>query len=160
MAVQLLTPFTMVNRRSAIKGAGDALTGRLTAVDSTGKLTAPGTQKQGLYLILEGNLIHTGSNTAFGAGPAFASSSTVTLPSVAASGACAIAYGVFRYEVGPEGCDPTDAGIVAGALVQTDAAGRLVNAGATAANAFAVVETVTRDGATNITDLVVRTLGN
>jgi hypothetical protein len=162
MAVDLLTPFSAVLRRSAQVASGSsALTGRWVKVNASNQVVAPGTTRQGCYLCLEGTLLHTGSNTEFGASTPFASTKSAVLPSNAAAGACALAYGVFRYAVGPEGCDPTATFAVNG-LATIDNDGRLTPqaAGADAEdNSVAVVEGITLDGASKVTLLTVRTLG-
>lgn len=166
MSVTLVTPFSQVTRRSAIKGSGDILTGRLVAVNSAGQVVAPGTQRVGLYLALEGNLIHVGSNLAgdFGASTPFASTNAKALPSVTPTGAVALAYGVYRYTVGPEGFDPA-ATYTVGQLVRSDADGRLVAVGAEATGvdfqdvSYAVVEAVSVANS-RTSELTVRTLGN
>lgn len=166
MAVELVTPFSQVLRRSAIKGSGDILTGRVVAVNSTGQVVSPGTQRLGLYLALEGNLIHIGGNlsTDFGAASPFASTNAKALPSVVPTGACALAYGVFRYRVNAEGFDPA-ATYTVGQAVRTDADGRLVAIGAEATGtaiqdvAYAVVESVSIANS-RTSELIVRTIGN
>lgn len=166
MAVELLTPMSQVTRRSAPIGGSDILTGRLVAINSSGQVVAPGTQRVGLYLALEGNKIHVGGNAAsdFGATTPFASTNSKTLPSVAPTGAIALAYGVYRYKVGPEGVDPA-ATYTVGQLVRSDADGRLVAVGAEATGvdvqdvASAVVEGVSTVNS-RVSELVVRTLGN
>jgi hypothetical protein len=160
MAVQIINPgLTAVPRRSAAKGTADILTGRLVKIDSTGRVVVPGTQRVGLYLALEGNLLHTGDAVQFGASP-FDSTRNVELPSNAAAGQVALAYGVFVYEVGSEGCDPT-ATYVQGTLVASDNFGRLVPISGTDAEdaAFGIVEAVVLDGSNRVTKLTVRTLG-
>lgn len=166
MAVELVTPYSQVLRRSAIKGASDILTGRVVAVNTSGQVVAPGTQRVGLYLALEGNLIHIGGNLAgdFGASTPFASTNSKALPSVTPTGAIALAYGVFRYKVGPEGFDPA-ATYTVGQLVRADADGRLVAVGGEATGvdfqdvSYAVVESVSTANA-RTSELVLRTLGN
>ena len=154
---ELLTPFSQVLRRSAPKGSADILTGRWVAVDANGQVVPRGTTEiMGLYLAIEGNLVHTGDNTQFdGSGNSTKSSE---LPSVKQSGECALAYGVFRYRVGPEGCVPGSTYTVDG-LVTVDAAGRVVPlGGGDKDTAIAKVEAVTTDG-NGVTELVLRTLG-
>jgi len=159
MSVMLLSPFTQVFRRSAPKGVGDVLSGRWFAVDASGQVVPPVAGSAGNYLCLEGNRGHKGSNLEFAAGPAFASTNSFTLPSVVQSGECALAYGVFRYEVGPEGCDPLAVGLqTVGTPVAVDGAGRLVVAAGPAA-VIGKVEAVATD-VNGITKLTVRTYGN
>jgi hypothetical protein len=150
----------MVNRRSAPKHAGvDVLTGRWFALNNAAEVILPGSSnKPGLYLAVEGNLGHKGTNLDFGnAGAGYASTVSFIYPSVQQSNECALAYGVFRYEVGPEGCDPADAGLVTDALVTVDQYGRIITAGSGDV-AMGKVEAVTRD-ANGVTKLVVRTFG-
>ncbi len=128
MSIELLTPFSMVNRRTVIKGASDVLTGRWVQIDGSNKVTASvDPTKGGSYLVLEGNLLHTGGPADFSGA---ASTKFTNLPSVDAVGALGVAYGVFRYHVGAEGVLQSDAFTV-GAKVFLDSAGRvtLVNAG-------------------------------
>jgi hypothetical protein len=158
MTVELVTPFSQVLRRSVpADSAFQALTGRLAFVDANGKAVAPGTQRIGLYLVLEGKVNHIGVRTEFGAGPTFLSTNAVALPMVAQTGHVALAYGIFRYKVGPEGRDPA-ATYNVGDLVTSDAAGRLVVVSGADADdvAFGVVEVGA--GATEA-DITIRTLG-
>lgn len=166
MAVTLVTPFYQVTRRSAIKGTASVQTGRLVAVNSAGQVVSPGTQRLGLYLAFEGDIIHIGGNlsTDFGASSPFSSTNFTTLPAGAATGAVALAYGVYRYTVGPEGFDPA-ATYTVGQVVRADADGRLVAVGAEASGtavqdvAYAVVESVSVANS-RTSELTVRTLGN
>lgn len=154
---ELLTPFTQVHRKSAIKSAGNTqlLSGRWATLDAAGEAALPGAgAKQGLYLVLEGSHQHIGDNTEFGAAP-HDSTNAVELPSVKAAGAVGLAYGVFRYRVGPEGCDPTQTFNVDD-LVAVDNHGRIIPVGGGVA--IARVEAVTTD-ANGVTELVLRTLG-
>ena len=156
---ELITPFTQVHRKSAIKSAGQAqlLSGRWAALDASGEAAYPGAgAKQGLYLVIEGSHIHIGSNTEFGGSTPFASTNAESLPSVAAAGAVGLAYGVFRYRVGPEGCNPA-ATYTVGSLVEVDADGRVIPLAAGVA--IARVEAVSTN-ANGVTELVLRTLGN
>lgn len=155
MSVRLVTPFTRVDRRSAPIGSGDILTGRWVVLDASGLAVVPGAVRKGLYLALEGNLIHIGGTADFGSSP-FASTKSEALPAVLASGALALAYGAFIYEVGPEGCDPTHTFTV-GDLVTTDNFGRIV--AASSGNEIGKVEAVTTDGGSLVTLLRVRTFG-
>lgn len=155
MSVRLVTPFTHVDRRSAPKGTPDLLTGRWAILDSSGDAVVPGAVRKGLYLTLEGNRIHIGTNLEFGSSP-FDSTNSELLPAVVASNAVALAYGVFIYEVGPEGCDPLHSFTV-GDLVATDNFGRIV--AASGGNELGKVEAVTTDGDGHVTLLRVRTLG-
>lgn len=155
MSVRLVTPFTRVDRRSVPIGAGDILTGRWVALDANGLAVVPGSARKGLYLALEGNLLHVGGTADFGSSP-FASTKSVVLPAVLTSGALALAYGAFVYEVGPEGCDPAHSFTV-GDLVATDNFGRLV--AASGGNEIAKVEAVTTDGGALVTLIRVRTFG-
>lgn len=159
MAVELLTPFTMVNRRSAPKpAANDVLTGRWIALDTDGTVVAPGTKNvAGLYLCIEGSLGHKGTNLEFGnSGAGYASTKSFEYPSVKQSNECALAYGVFRYKVGPEGCDPA-ATFAVDDLITIDAYGRVVPA-TTGDETMGKVEAVaTNDN--GVTELTVRTFG-
>ena len=165
MGVMLLTPFTMVNRRSAPMGgtsvwnpAGNFLTGRWGVENSSGEIDLPGTNAiRGIYLILEGNLGHNGTNLQFGnAAAGFASTSSFELPSVQQSGELALAYGVFRYQVGPEGCDPL-ATFTVGHYVSVDQYGRIIPSGSSE-DVIGKVESVTSN-ASGVTELVIRTFG-
>lgn len=154
MAVELLTPFSMVNRRTAIKGTNDILTGRWVQLDGAGKVTASvDPTKGGSYLVLEGTLLHTGGVADFSGA---ASTVYTRLPSVDAVGALGIAYGIFRYHVGPEGVLQSDASFAVGVPVYLDSAGRLITT-AGAALKVGVVEAVV--GSTNAwTDITIRTV--
>jgi hypothetical protein len=155
MSCELLTPFTQALRRSAIKGES-LLTGRWAAIDANGQAVAPGAgSKRGLNLVLEGTHIHTGSNLDFGSAAAMNSTKNEELPSVKAVGAVALAYGVFRYKVGPEGCDPAQSYTV-GDLLDVDAYGRLIPA-SDDGDEVGRVEAVATD-ANGVTELVVHTL--
>jgi hypothetical protein len=170
MSVMLLTPFTMVNRRSAPMGgitatynpSGNYLTGRWALINASGEAVVPGIgHVKGAYLVLEGNLGHNGDPTDFGADTTgYASTSSFELPSVQQSGELALAYGAFRYQTGPEGCDPTQSFTVDG-YVTLDGYGRIVPAGS-AGVATGKVESVTTgvfNGSSLVTELVVRTFG-
>ena len=166
MSVMLLTPFTMVNRRSAPMGpaqsqynpSDDFLTGRWGVINAAGEVVLPGAGPvRGCYLILEGNLGHNGTAEEFEVSPPYMSTSSFELPSVQQSGEVALAYGVFRYEVGPEGCDPK-ANFVNDGYVQVDQWGRIVPSG-TGGISIGKVESVATD-ANGVTQLVIRTFGN
>ncbi len=156
MSVTLLSPFTQVFRRSApIGDSGDILTGRWATVDASGEVVPPVAGEAGAYLVLEGNVGHKGDSTEFD-DSSKDSTNSFSLPSVVAQGEIGLAYGVFRYEVGPEGFDnddPPDAGD----LVTTDQYGRLV--GATGGNEIAKIEAITIDDDGGVASAVVRTLG-
>jgi len=169
MSVMLLTPFTMVNRRSAPMGgvlntynpAGDFLTGRWVIMTSSGEIQVPGTSGvRGAYLLLEGNLGHNGTAEQFGnSGTGYASTSSFELPSVQQSGECALVYGVFRFQVGPEGVNPADTGLqTVGNYWTIDGYGRIV-AAASGGVAMGRVESVSLDGSNNISEFVGRTFG-
>jgi hypothetical protein len=150
MSVNLLTPFTVVPRRSApIAASTDLYEGRWAGINSSGEATLPSAGGRGL-LILEGNKKAV-EGTTFGAGPTFTPVQSVALPSnaAAASNQASLAYGVFRFEVGPEGF--VAASLVAGSGLELDAAGRLVILAS--GLRVATVETV------SATKLVARTLG-
>jgi hypothetical protein len=157
MSVRLVTPFTQVNRRSVPIGAGALLTGRWATLDANGLAIVPGAVPViGGYLILEGSLIHVGDETDFSGSAPYASTDSNVLPSVAASGQVALAYGVFVFEVGPEGCDPTHA-FSPGDLVTIDAYGRII--AASGGNQIGKVEAVSTDASALVTLLRIRTLG-
>ena len=157
MAVKILSHFTATQRRSAPRGTGDLLTGRWAAVDANGQAVVPGAgSKIGLYLVLEGNLIHIGSPTDFDTSP-FPSTNSEQLPANKASNQVALAYGVFRYEVGPEGCNP-GASYSVRDLVTSDNFGRLITT-TDEELALGSVEAVTTDTSSNVTKLVIRTFG-
>lgn len=163
MSVELTTPFTMVNRRSAPMNSADILTGRWVTLDGSGIVVSPGTVRKGLYLVLEGKLGHKGGPTDFGGSTPFASTKSFEFPSAKAADAAGLAYGVFRYKVGPEGCVPssTEAALfAAGSLVTIDNDGRVVATGATAANAIGKAEAVSVDGGGLVTEVHVRTFGS
>jgi hypothetical protein len=154
MSIELLTPFSMVNRRTAIKGTNDVLTGRWVQLDSANKVTASvDPTKGGSYLVLEGNLLHTGGPADFSGA---ASTLFTRLPSVDAVGALGVAYGIFRYHVGPEGVLQSDAFTV-GAPVYLDSAGRITLVNAGSAIKVGVIESVV--GTTGAwTDVTIRTV--
>lgn len=154
MAVELLTPFSMVNRRTAIKGANDVLTGRWIQMDGVGKVTsAVDPTKGGSYLCIEGNLIHTGGVADFSGA---ASTVFTRLPSSDAVGALGVAYGVFRYHAGPEAVLQSDASFAVGVAVYLDSAGRLITTAGSAVK-VGVVEAVV--GSVNAwTDITIRTV--
>lgn len=158
MSVKLLTPFTTVSRRSAPmpSDGDDILTGRWAIVDENGEVVPVGTEagKPGAYLVLEGNVSHKGSGADFD-GTTKESTDSFELPSVVQSHEIALAYGVFRYEVGPEGFN-NSAIPDAGDLVTTDAYGRLV--ATTGGDEIAKVEAITTDD-DGVVTAVVRTLG-
>lgn len=156
--VELLSPFTMVHRRSLPQQV-DILTGRWAMQNNTGRAAVPGAAaKFGLYLVLEGALLHTGSNLDFGlVGTGFASTEFVRHPTVGAVGEVALAYGIFRFRVGPEGFDPL-VGYNVGDFVEVDNFGRLILFTGGAAPRVAKVEAVATD-AGGITELTLLTLG-
>lgn len=160
MAVTIINPgLNEVPRMSRPKASATSiLSGRWVFVDSTNRVVAPGSQASGLFLALEGDLIHTGSATDFGAvGTGYASTVYSQLPSAVANNEVALAYGSFVYTVGAEGCDPA-AALVNGALAKPDAYGRLVLAsGQTDATCVILARSV--DGGGNTTLLTVRSLG-
>lgn len=150
MSVNLLTPFTMVPRRSAPVASGVTLfTGRWATINAAGEAVLPTAGGVGL-LVLEGNKIAK-EGTTFGAGPTFTPAESIALPSnaAAASNSVALAYGVFRFDVGPEGFDVTGLAVEDG--LELDAAGRLVKLAS--GTRVATVEAV------SASKLVARTLG-
>jgi len=157
MAVELLTPFSMVNRRTAIKGSTEVLTGRWVQMDGTNTVTASVDPTKGdFYLALEGTELHVGGPSDF---DVTANSTDFTyLPSVEAVGAIGVAYGQFRYHVGPEGVDQSVAAFAAGDTVYLDTYGRLNKTAGGSNKAVAVVESVTGTQSA-YTDITVRTLG-
>lgn len=155
---ELLSIFTGVDRRSTTvaDGVTHLLSGRWAVIDANGQAKYPGAgDKLGMYLVLEGTHRHIGDNTEFGAAP-HNSTNAVELPSVKAAGAVALAYGVFRYRVGPEGCNPAETFNVED-MVTVDAYGRVIPS-AVAGDEVARVEAVSTD-ANGVTELVLRTLG-
>jgi len=156
MSCEIKSILSLVQRRSAPAGAAQILTGRWVTLNSTGEAIYPSSgSKRGLYLVLEGTHIHKGTNLEFGSSP-YNSTNAEELPAGKVSKQCALAYGVFRYTVGSEGCAP-GASLTVGALVDVDAAGRLI-ATLTATDAMGKVEAITTD-ANGITSLTIRTLG-
>ena len=155
MSIELLTPFSMVNRRTVVKGTNDVLTGRWVQTDGSNKITsAVDPTKGGSVLVLEGNLLHTGLPTDFSG----ANSTVFTrLPSVDAVGAIGVAYGVFRYHVGPEGVLQSDAFAV-GDAVYLDTAGRVTKVNGGSAIKIGTIESLTGTTAA-WTDVTLRTSG-
>lgn len=155
MSIELLTPFSMVNRRTVTKGANDVLTGRWIQLDGSNKVTASVDPNKGdSYLVLEGNLLHTGLPTDFSGA---ASTVFSRLPSVDAVGAIGVAYGVFRYHVGAEGVLQSDAFAV-GDAVFLDTAGRITKVnGGSAVKVGTIEALVGTAGAW--TDVTLRTSG-
>jgi hypothetical protein len=158
MAVTIINPgLAAVPRMSRSKlAATDILSGRWVFVDATERCVLPGSQASGLFLALEGNLIHDGLATDFGSSP-FASTKAVSLPSAVANNEVALAYGNFVYTVGAEGCDPA-AALVNGALAKPDAFGRLIVASGQADATCVILKRVV-DGGGLTTLLTVRSLG-
>jgi len=101
MSVQLLTPFTQVDRRSAAAASGvKPLTGIWVSQNAAGEVILPTSAGQGnVSLVLEGLTI-PGKAATFTAG---VPSILVDLPSAIAANQVALAYGIFRFEVGHEG---------------------------------------------------------
>jgi hypothetical protein len=128
MALNLLTPFTTVPRRSTAydttaNGGIGLITGRWAIINSSGLATLPTAGIGGAYLVLEGSTQPDPTQTTtIGAGPAYLPAPLVSLPSSVAAGQVALAYGVFRYTVDIEGFDPT--ALVVGSALQVDAVGR------------------------------------
>lgn len=165
MAVNIVSPgMTLVTRRSkpadTTSFPSGVLSGRWVALNASGRAILPGTQRRGLYLALEGQLIHTGSASAFGAvGTGYASTTFTTLPSGVASNEVALVKGPFVFSVGPEGVDPTAAGsMLVGTEVASDAYGRLVNVGSED-TAIGMIESVTLDGGGLISSIVINVYG-
>ncbi len=158
MAVSIINPgLNEVPRASRSKlAATDILSGRWVFVDASERCVLPGSQASGLFLALEGNLIHTGTATDFGGSP-FASTAAVSLPSAVANNEVALAYGNFLYVVGPEGCDPS-AALNNGVLAKPDAFGRLIVASGQADATCVILKRVV-DGGGLTTQLTVRSMG-
>ncbi|HSW49532.1 MAG TPA: hypothetical protein VLH09_05120 [Bryobacteraceae bacterium] len=157
MSCEIKSVLSLVQRRSAPAGASQILTGRWVTLNGNGEAVYPGAgSKRGLYLVLEGTHIHKGTNLQFAGSGSYDSTNAEELPAVKASKACALAYGCFRFQVGSEGCAP-GASLTVGALVDVDAAGRLI-ASLAATDAMGKVEAITTD-ANGITSLTIRTLG-
>lgn len=153
--INLLTPFTQVPRRSvgydATVNAGNGpITGRWSALNSSGIAVLPAAGAAGVYLNLEGaSSVKPAVAATIGAGPGFLPSPLISLPSTVAAGQVALAYGVYRFAVDLEGFDP--AGLSVGAGLQVDAVGRLILLAGGAR--VATVEAFTS------TNLIARTLG-
>jgi len=130
MALNLLTPFTQVPRRSTAydttaNGGIGLITGRWAVINSSGLATLPAAGVGGVYLVLEGSTQPDPTQTTtIGAGPGFLPAPLVTLPSTVAAGQVALAYGVFRFTVDIEGF--ASASLAVGSGLQVDAVGRLV----------------------------------
>jgi hypothetical protein len=156
MAVELLTPFTAVNRRSAPKASSNPiiLTGRFYAIDSTGSVALPALAAVGVYLAVEGDRLHIGSPSDFSAG---ASTNYVLHNAVTATGHIALAYGVYRVKIGPEAVDQAIT-LALNDKLKVDTLGRLTNATVVDDNCIAYVEAFT--GTTGAyTDVTIRTTG-
>lgn len=153
--LKLLTPLGQVPRRSVgydttINVGAGPITGRWSAINSSGNAVLPAAGAAGVYLNYEGSVIPKPDATiTIGLTPTFLPAPMVSLPSSVAALQVALAYGVYRFSVGIEGFDPTS--LVVGSGLQVDAVGRLVLlAGGTR---VATVEAVTS------TSLTARTLG-
>ncbi len=151
----LLTPWTQVPRRStpydaSINAGNGPITGRWSAIDSSGRAVLPGAGAAGVYLNLEGqSIVKPDVAATIGSGPGFLPSPLVSLPSTVAAAQVALAYGIFRFSVDLEGFDPTS--LAVGAGLQVDAVGRLVIL--SSGTRIATVEAFTS------TNLIARTLG-
>ena len=157
MALNPLTPWNQFARRSCpydatANGGLGMITGRWAAINSSGIATLPSAGQGGTYLVLEGNVQPDPTvTTTIGGSPGYVPAPLVSLPSSVASGAAALAYGIFRFAVDIEGFDPGTVNAVGQALM-VDAVGRLVLR--TGSNVIvAYVEAVTS------TNLVARTTG-
>lgn len=159
MAITIINPgLNEVPRMSRSKlAATDILSGRWVFIDSNERCVLPGSQASGLFLALEGNLIHTGSTGDFGGSAPYASTKATSLPSAVANNEVALVYGNFVYTVGAEGCDPS-AALVNGALAKPDAYGRLIVASGQADATCVILKRVV-DGGGLTTQLTVRSLG-
>lgn len=153
MAIQLLTPFTMVARRSVTVAAGvQPISGTWVSFNAAGEAVLPAAAGQGnVELVLEG-VRKPSEKATFNA--TNEPSELVTLPSAAASNTVATAYGVFRFEVGPEGFTPAVETATPGTLLYVTTTGKLDTTGGSGAVAVAVVEQA------SATKLVARTLAN
>jgi hypothetical protein len=125
MAVMLLTPFTQVSRRSVQVASGVLpVSGRWISTNATGLAALPAAGSPNVSLVIEGlraasvEATFDGSNVP----SAFASFS-----SAVAANAIAVAYGVFRFEVGPEGFATEVETALPGTALYVDAAGVLVS---------------------------------
>lgn len=155
MAVELLTPFTSVNRRSVPKDSSTiVLTGRFYAINSSGNIVVPTLGQVGVYLAVEGDRLHIGGPTEFTAG---ASTNYVLHPAVTATGHCALAYGIYRVKIGPEALSQALTFAVGQAL-KVDTLGRLTNDTVTDATTVAFIEAITGSAAA-WTDVTIRTTG-
>lgn len=150
MAVELLTPFSQVTRRSiAVKANVTPLTGTWVSTDTNGEAILPsaaGVSAAGL--VLEG-LAQPSVNATFDSNNA--ASATVAMPSAVAANQIAVAYGIFRFKVGPEGYTTAVESTSPGDLLYVTTAGKL-DTTAGAGKAVAVVETA------SATQLIARTL--
>lgn len=157
MSLRPVTPFERISRRSVPIGTDPTLSGRWMTLNSSGVLALPGSaDPRACYLLWEGLYNHIGSNTQFAGTAPYMSTDYDTLPAVEASGQAALAYGKYIYEVGPEGCDPTQVFTV-GMLVTIDANGRLIPVSGSA-QPVGVVEIVSTDGSSLVTLLRIRAL--
>lgn len=157
MAVTLKTIFSDVKRLSAPKGAGQLLTGRWATLNASGEAILPGAGlKAALYLVLEGNVVHIGTNLEFAVGAPFDSTKYEALPAVESTGAVCLAYGDFVVTVGPEGVNPLAAYVI-GNGVEVDASGRLIPLAAGVM--VGRVEGLTSD-ANGVTTLTIKATGN
>lgn len=152
MSIQLLTPFTQVNRRSMAVAAGvTPTTGLWVSQNAAGEAILPASAGQGLVsLAIEG--LRKPSETATFDGSNIPSA-YASLPSAVAANQVAVAYGVFRFEVGPEGFTTAVESTSPGDLLYVTTAGKL-DTTAGAGVAVAVVESA------SATKLVARTLAN
>jgi hypothetical protein len=153
--LKLLTPLGQVPRRSVgydatINAGAGPITGRWSAINSSGNAVLPAAGAAGVYLNYEGVVSpKPGATIAIGLTPTFLPAPLVTLPSSVAGAQVALAYGIYRFTVDIEGFDPTS--LVVGSGLQVDAVGRLVLLASGAR--VATVEAVTS------TNLIARTLG-
>jgi hypothetical protein len=150
MAVELLTPFSQVTRRSVtVKANVTPLTGTWVSTDANGEALLPtGAGVSAAGLVLEG-LAQPSVNATFDGNNA--ASATVAMPSAVAANQIAVAYGVYRFKVGPEGYTTAVETANPGTLLYVTTAGKL-DTTAGAGIAVAVVETA------SATQLVARTL--
>jgi len=152
MSVQLLTPFTQVDRRSAaVYTSVKPVSGSWVTTNSSGEAILPTSAGQGnVSFVLEGIRQPTLAATIANTGIA---SEYVDLPSAVAANQVALAYGIFRFEVGHEGYIAAVETADPGDLLYVDTNGRLSKT-AGAGIAVAVVESA------SATRFVARTLAN
>jgi hypothetical protein len=150
--INLLTPFTQVDRRSMQVYSGvKPLTGTWVTNNPAGEAILPTAAGQGnVSLVLEGLTVPKANATFDGNN---VPSALADLPSAVAANAIAVAYGIFRFEVGPEGFETAVESASPGALLYVATSGKL----SLTAGAGVAVATVESASAAK---LVARTLAN